>query len=122
MSTGSKGREPMSDDEDVAAIVQRAAAQAAKASEGASRCGRSRAVQGAPRVMPVIEPNRIFLVIFLKMNPVNTDKHRIHKERQMFLMHLIHDWSDALRSIGSFEPGNTGLGHMLYGISAGDRL
>ncbi len=38
---GAKGREPMSDDEDVGAKVQRAAAQAAKATDGggASRCG-----------------------------------------------------------------------------------
>ena len=37
---GAKGREPMSDDEDVGAKVQRAAAQAVKATDGggASRC------------------------------------------------------------------------------------
>ena len=47
MCSGAKGREPMSDDEDVAAKVQRAAAQAAKAGEGASRC--------APK--PIIGPS-----------------------------------------------------------------
>ena len=40
LGAGAKGREPMSDDEDVGAKVQRAAAQAVKATDGgASRYG-----------------------------------------------------------------------------------